>query len=67
LGAALARLESRIVLSDLLQRLKGVELASAEPWQPRKALPVHGPTRLPIRFETGRRVAPAASNDLIRD
>ena len=51
LGAALARMESRIALSELLARLKSLELASQEPWQPRKALHVHGPTRLPIRFE----------------
>ena len=51
LGAALARMESRIALSDLLARLKNVELASREPWQPRKALHVHGPTHLPLRFK----------------
>jgi cytochrome P450 len=51
LGAPLARLEARIALADLLERVKGFELASAEPWEPRKALHVHGPARLPIRFE----------------
>jgi cytochrome P450 len=50
LGAALARMESRIALSELLARLKSFELASEEPWQPRKALHVHGPTHLPTRF-----------------
>ncbi|UQA63889.1 cytochrome P450 [Polyangium aurulentum] len=55
LGAALSRLEARIALPDLLERLKGVEPASSEPWQPRHALHVHGPARLPIRFEPGRR------------
>ena len=50
LGAALARLESRIALTEFLDRVKGFELASDEPWAPRKALHVHGPTRLPIRF-----------------
>jgi len=53
LGAALSRLEARIALSDLLERLKGLELANPEPWEPRKALHVHGPARLPIRFEPG--------------
>ena len=53
LGAALARMESRIALSDILDRLNSLELASSEPWEPRKALTVHGPTRLPIRFEHG--------------
>ena len=57
LGAALARLEGRIALGDLLERLKGFELAGSEPWEPRKALHVHGPTRLPIRFEPGKRMA----------
>jgi cytochrome P450 len=56
LGAALARMESRIALADILDRLNGLKLASSDPWQPRKALTVHGPTRLPIRFEPGKRV-----------
>lgn len=55
LGAALTRLEARIALTDLLGRLRGVELASSEPWQPRQALHVHGPTSLPIRFESAAR------------
>jgi cytochrome P450 len=55
LGAPLARMEARIALTDLLQRLNGLELASTEPWEPRKALHVHGPTRLPIRFQPGPR------------
>jgi cytochrome P450 len=54
LGAPLARLEARIALSDLLARLKNLALASAEPWQPRQALNVHGPAHLPIRFEPAR-------------
>ncbi len=58
LGAPLARLEARIALTDFLERVQGFELASDEPWEPRKALHVHGPSRLPIRFTPGRRVAP---------
>jgi cytochrome P450 len=50
LGAALSRLESRIALTDLLERMTDVALASDEPWEPRKALHVHGPARLPLRF-----------------
>jgi cytochrome P450 len=46
----LARLEARIALADLLDRLKSLEMASNDPWQPRKALHVQGPARLPIRF-----------------
>jgi cytochrome P450 len=50
LGAPLSRLEARIALTDLIERLSGFELASDQPWEPREALHVHGPTRLPIRF-----------------
>jgi cytochrome P450 len=57
LGAPLARLEARIALADFLERVKGFELATDEPWEPRKALGVHGPSRLPIRFTPGRRTA----------
>ena len=60
LGAPLARLEARIALADFLERVKGFELASDEPWEPRKALGVHGPSRLPIRFTPGRRAAAPA-------
>jgi len=55
LGAALSRLEGRVALTDLLEQLKGVQLASPEPWVPRKALNVLGPARLPVRFEPVRR------------
>jgi cytochrome P450 len=49
LGAPLARLEGRIALTDLLGRVERFEPATAEPWEPRKALSVHGPSRLPLR------------------
>jgi cytochrome P450 len=55
LGAPLARLEAKIALSELLGRLKGLAFGSSEPWEPRKALHVHGPARLPIRFEAADR------------
>jgi cytochrome P450 len=55
LGAPLARLEARIALEDFLTRVKEFELANAEPWEPRSAFGVHGPSRLPIRFTPGRR------------
>jgi cytochrome P450 len=54
LGAALARLEARVALADVLERLEHFELASSEPWEPRKALLVHGPRRLPLRFKPAR-------------
>lgn len=50
LGAPLSRLEARIALTDILERLPNLEPASDEPWQPRPALHVHGPARLPVRF-----------------
>jgi cytochrome P450 len=50
LGAPLARLEARIALTDLLTRLHDLKRATDEPWEPRKALHVHGPTRLPVTF-----------------
>ena len=51
LGAALARMEGRIALTDLLERMERFELASDAPWEPRRALHVHGPASLPIRFQ----------------
>jgi cytochrome P450 len=60
LGAPLARLEARIALADFLERVEEFELASDEPWEPRKALHVHGPSRLPIRFKPARRAAAPA-------
>jgi cytochrome P450 len=59
LGAPLSRLEARIALADLLQRVQGIELAGDQPWEPRKALHIHGSARLPIRFAPGPRGAPA--------
>ncbi|WNG35591.1 cytochrome P450 [Archangium violaceum] len=55
IGAPLARLEARISLSTFLERVRGFTLASDAPWEPREAIHVHGPARLPIRFEPGRR------------
>lgn len=60
LGAPLARLEARIALADFLERVSGFEWADAGPWEPREALHVHGPSRLPIRFTPGRRAAARA-------
>jgi cytochrome P450 len=60
LGAPLARLEARIALADFLERVRGFERAGDEPWEPRQALHVHGPSRLPIRFTPGRRAAAPA-------
>jgi cytochrome P450 len=59
LGASLARMEARIALADFLERVEGFELATDGPWEPREALSVHGPSRLPMRLTPSRRaVAP---------
>lgn len=50
LGAALARLEARIALTDILARMEEITFATDEPWEPRAAFHVLGPVRLPIRF-----------------
>jgi cytochrome P450 len=55
LGAALARLETRIALGDLLRRFQSFELAEKTPWVPRQALNVLGPASLPIRFDLSAR------------
>jgi cytochrome P450 len=51
LGAPLSRLEARIALTEFLERVRNFERTSDEPWEPRAALHVLGPNRLPIRFE----------------
>jgi cytochrome P450 len=50
LGAALARLEARVALGDLLDRTRDLARTTDDPWEPRKALQVLGPARLPVRF-----------------
>jgi cytochrome P450 len=50
IGAPLARLEARVALAELLERLPSFELTSEAPWKPRQAFHVHGPTRLDIRL-----------------
>lgn len=58
----LARLRAApVALSDMVARLGGLELASDAPWEPRRAIHVHGPTRLPIRFTPGPRLGGAPS------
>ena len=48
LGAALGRLEGRVALTHLLDMLSDIQLADDAPWEPRQALHVHGPSRLPV-------------------
>jgi cytochrome P450 len=52
LGAPLARLEARIALREFFTRFEHFERAENEPWQPRKAFHVHGPTCLPIKVRS---------------
>jgi cytochrome P450 len=54
MGAPLARLEARIALSQFLEQVKEFRRPCDEPWEPRKGLHVHGPTRLPIVFDRAR-------------
>ncbi|MGI8908195.1 MAG: cytochrome P450 [Candidatus Sumerlaeaceae bacterium] len=57
LGAPLARLEARVALTEFFKRVQDFQPVSVEPWEPRKALHVHGPSHLPIRFMPGPRAA----------
>ena len=50
LGAALARLEARVALTDLLARLPNLARADDAPWEVCKSFHVHGPARLEVRF-----------------
>lgn len=52
IGAPLSRLEARIAIPDLLARLPSLARATDDPWPPRKAFHVHGPTHLPLRFRS---------------
>jgi cytochrome P450 len=50
LGAALSRLEARVVFEELVPRVSSVAHASDAPWRPRKPFHVHGPASLPLRL-----------------
>ena len=41
-----------------VKRFRHVRRASDEPWEPRRGSHVHGPTRLPIRFDPAPHLAP---------
>jgi cytochrome P450 len=65
LGAPLARLEGRIVLSILLQRLRDVRLANVLPLTAGEALILHGVRHLPLRFRPSARAgAPERASSL---
>ncbi|HEY5944813.1 MAG TPA: cytochrome P450, partial [Kofleriaceae bacterium] len=50
LGAALSRLEARVVFEELLPRLSTIAYANAAPWPPRKPFHVHGPASLMMKL-----------------
>ncbi len=54
IGAALARMEAKIALGDLLERLKNLRRETLDPWPPRQALHIHGPSRLQVRFDVSQ-------------
>ena len=53
LGAALARLELRVMFSELMQRLPDLELATDEPLPYRASNFIVGPEAMPVRFTPG--------------
>jgi cytochrome P450 len=59
LGAALARMEARIALGEFLKRAPQFGSTATQPWPPRRALHVHGPSNLPIRIGVRESVAVA--------
>ncbi|RBI61067.1 cytochrome P450 [halophilic archaeon] len=52
LGAPLARLEAKVALSELLDRLGGIELADAD-LEPTRSSFIYGVESLPITFDAG--------------
>ena len=52
IGAALARVESRVALSALLRRCTNIRRVGRRAWTPRAGVNVHGPTSFPLRFDS---------------
>jgi cytochrome P450 len=57
IGAALARLEARVALSILFDRLPDLARSSRGRWTPRTGINVLGPRSLPVRFTSSARGA----------
>jgi cytochrome P450 len=51
LAASFSRLAARVALSTLVDHVTQVEFATEKPWPPRRLFRMHGPARLPIRFQ----------------
>ena len=54
LGAPLARLEARVVLKIILERLQNLELDESKDIKPLQSLIFHGVSQLPLRFMTSK-------------
>ena len=54
IGAALARLEARVALAAVLDRMDDIRMSGAGRWVPHDALNVHGPRSFPIHFTPRR-------------
>lgn len=61
IGAPLSRLEGRVALTEFLAQVTSFARAGDQPWQPRQALHVLGPNRLPIRFKRRQTVRSASA------
>jgi cytochrome P450 family 142 subfamily A polypeptide 1 len=64
LGASLARLELKVMFSELLRRLPDLELASGEPLPYRSSNFIVGPEAMPVQFTPTSPLAGAASPNL---
>lgn len=54
LGAPLARLEARVALTAIVERLSDLRRADARPLQPTSGIILHGSKQLPLRFTPSR-------------
>jgi len=54
LGQHIARIEIDAILTEVLTRMKGFELAGTPEWLPSNF--ISGPKRMPVRFQPGRRL-----------
>ena len=64
LGASLARLELKVMFSELLRRLPDLELASGEPLPYRSSNFIVGPEAMPVQFTPTSPLAGVASPNL---
>jgi cytochrome P450 len=65
LGAPLARLEARVALGIILDRLQDIQLATPWPLPPGEALILHGVRHLPLKFRAGARAGVRQPPELV--